>query len=98
VGIFYIITKKFIKRAESDVGVMFTANNLRRLINIVGFEKLMEYIVALSSFLCRIYKEILHHIKLYLPLKFLFTNPQENSNHGLKSLIFVQNTVSTVGF
>jgi hypothetical protein len=98
VGIFYIITKKFIKRAESDVGFMFTAYNLRRLINIVGFEKLMEYMAVLSSFLCRIYKEILGHIKLYKHLKFLFTNPRENSNHGLKSLIFVQNTVSKVGF
>jgi hypothetical protein len=77
---------------------MFTAHNLRRLINIVGFEKLMEYIVALSSFLCRIYKEILRHIKLYMPLKFLFKNPKENSNHGLKSLIFGQNTVSMVSF
>jgi transposase len=97
-GFSYIITKKFIKRAESDVGFMFTAYNLRRLINIVGFEKLMEYMAVLSSFLCRIYKEILGHIKLYKHLKFLFTNPRENSNHGLKSLIFVQNTVSKVGF
>jgi transposase len=80
-GFSYIITKKFIKRAESDVGFMFTAYNLRRLINIVGFEKLMEYMAVLSSFLCRIYKEILGHIKLYKHLKFLFTNPRENSNH-----------------
>lgn len=43
-GFNYIITKKFIKRAEADVGLMFTAYNLRRIINIIGITKLKEYL------------------------------------------------------
>jgi transposase len=34
-GFYYVITKKGIKRASSDVGLMFIAYNLRRLMNIV---------------------------------------------------------------
>jgi hypothetical protein len=43
-GFSYIITKKFIERAEADVGLMFTAYNLRRIINIIGIIKLKEYL------------------------------------------------------
>lgn len=43
-GFNYIITKKFIKRAEADVGLMFTAYNLRRLINIIGFKAFKDYL------------------------------------------------------
>jgi hypothetical protein len=35
-GFNYIITKKGIKRASADVGFMFVAYNLRRLMNIIG--------------------------------------------------------------
>ena len=31
-GFSYIMTKRFIKRAEADVGMMFTAYNLRRMV------------------------------------------------------------------
>ncbi len=43
-GFSYIMTKKSIKRAEADVGFIFTAYNLRRLINIIGIETLMIYL------------------------------------------------------
>ena len=39
-GFYYITTKKGINRASADVGLMFLAFNLRRLINIIGFDKL----------------------------------------------------------
>jgi hypothetical protein len=35
VGIYYVITKKGMKRAAADVGCMFVAYNLRRLIKII---------------------------------------------------------------
>jgi hypothetical protein len=35
-GFYYVITKKGMKRASADVGFMFIAYNLRRLINITG--------------------------------------------------------------
>ena len=43
-GFGYILTKKFIKRAEADVGFMFTAYNLRRIFNIIGRETLKAYL------------------------------------------------------
>ena len=49
-GFSYILTKKFIKRAEADVGLMFTAYNLRRIINILGFEKFRAYLKDAVSF------------------------------------------------
>ncbi len=43
-GFSYILTKKSINRAEADVGLIFTAYNLRRLINIIGLKPLMSYL------------------------------------------------------
>ncbi len=43
-GFSYILTKKGIKRASADVGLMFIAYNLRRIINIVGIDRLNEYL------------------------------------------------------
>jgi len=43
-GFSYIITKKGMKRASSDVGFMFIAYNLRRIGNILTKERLMEYL------------------------------------------------------
>jgi len=42
-GFNYIITKKYIQRAEADFGLIMTAYNLRRIINIVGAAKLGKY-------------------------------------------------------
>jgi len=39
----YIMTKKSVKRASADVGLMMTAYNLRRIINILGLEPLRMY-------------------------------------------------------
>jgi transposase len=61
---YYIMTKKTIKHAGADVGLMFTALNFRRIINIVGFDTLKVYlrelIALLKSFLC-----LLAHSKPY---------------------------------
>jgi len=42
-GFSYILTKRYIERASADVGLMFTAYNLRRIINILGKEVLSGY-------------------------------------------------------
>jgi transposase len=42
-GFNYIITKKYMERAEADFGFIMTAYNLRRLINIIGAEKMGKY-------------------------------------------------------
>ena len=46
-GFYYIMTKKTIKRASADVGMMFTAFNLRRLINIIGKNEFKKYLEGL---------------------------------------------------
>jgi len=47
-GFSYISTKKGIKRASADVGLMFAAYNFRRLINIIGKEQLTKYLGILA--------------------------------------------------
>jgi hypothetical protein len=42
----YIMTKNGAKRASADVGLMMTAYNLRRIMNILGIERLKKYIDA----------------------------------------------------
>ena len=46
-GFNYIITKKGMDRASSDVGFMLTAYNLRRIFNIIGFERFKKYMEVL---------------------------------------------------
>ncbi len=51
-GFYFIMTKKGLKRASADVGLMFTAFNLRRIINIVNknvFKKFLEELAFLFS-------------------------------------------------
>lgn len=48
-GFSYIITKKYIHRASADVGLMITAYNLRRLINIIGIASFKEYLQSIYN-------------------------------------------------
>ena len=54
-GFSYILTKKGISRASSDVGFMFIAYNLRRIGNILTRDQLKEYLrILVSLFLSKI--------------------------------------------
>jgi hypothetical protein len=46
-GFDYIMTKKSIKRASADVGFIFIAYNLKRIINIIGIAKLIELLTLI---------------------------------------------------
>lgn len=48
-GFSYILTKKGMERASSDVGLMFIAYNLRRIGNILTIDVLKEYLKAIAS-------------------------------------------------
>jgi hypothetical protein len=61
-GFNYIITKRYIKRAEADFGFTMTAYNLRRIINIIGTKKLQTYLEDIFSIL---YSKFVH-FKLFL--------------------------------
>jgi transposase len=47
-GFYYITTKKGIKRASADVGLMFTAFNLRRILNIIDPKTLQKVLKELA--------------------------------------------------
>ena len=53
-GFYYIMTKKTIKRASGDVGLIFCAFNLRRIFNILDRNTLKVYLKALA-FIYRAY-------------------------------------------
>lgn len=89
----YIMTKRFIKRADADIGLMFTAYNLRRIINIIGKNEFKKYLQVLLSFLLSIislsepFKSILNYLKMawnYFENKF---------EHWLKQSIFKLNLI-----
>ena len=48
-GFSYVLTKEGINRANADVGFMFIAYNLRRIISILGKDQLMKYLGTLAS-------------------------------------------------
>jgi hypothetical protein len=58
-GFDHIMTKKSMARASADVGLIMTAYNLRRLINLLGLKTLMEW--ALQQLSC--------FLELMVPLK-----------------------------
>ena len=88
-GFSYILTKKGKKRASSDVGLMFTAYNIRRLINIVGKNELKKYLEVLVLLVLAIYRKIwtrLRQSKRGIFYNNIFTY---NFNIPLNRLIFV---------
>lgn len=49
-GFSYILTKRGIERAQADVGLIFVAFNMRRIINIIGFDRLISYLITVFLF------------------------------------------------
>ena len=67
-GFDHILTKKGMQRASADVGFIFVAYNLRRLITIIGKNRLMEYMRGvLDSFLAFWVNRV--PARLYIPQK-----------------------------
>jgi len=60
-GFYYIMTKKSKKHASADVGLMFTAFNLRRLMNIVDKNVFKKFLRELSF----LFSENLNYIKAF---------------------------------
>ena len=77
-GFSYILTKKYIKRAQADVGLMFIAYNLRRIMNILDKKVLTTYlrmlvlniITSITGIWIKIktYKDFKNHSKFYMVL------------------------------
>lgn len=48
---YYIMTKKTIKHASADVGLIFSACNLRRIFNLIDQKLLKQYLKLLAWFI-----------------------------------------------
>jgi len=69
-GFNYIMTKKYIKRAKADMGLVFTAYTLRRIISIIGIKKLISYLSKLVHFFITHIGVSIVKIKRFKPLNY----------------------------
>ena len=97
-GFSYISTKKGKQRASADVGFMFIAYNLRRIINIVGINAIKKYLEVLVLSVSRIYHTIRLKISLLKAINYLHKILTSYFEGCLNRLKFDQNLLSTGGF
>lgn len=81
-GFDYIMTKKSKKHASADVGLIFVAYNLRRLINIIGIKQFREY---LKPIVIQFFDKMANQLP-YSPLTFRKLTLNINSWSQSKSL------------
>jgi len=97
-GYDYILTKQGKERASADVGFMFIAYNLRRIMNILGQEDFKKYLRILVSHILKIFgiirlKNLIYsRSKLFRKYLSLYFSP------SLNCFIFDKNLVITGGF
>lgn len=72
-GFSFICTKKGLKRASADVGLMFIAYNLRRLMNIVDNNAFKEFLKELAFAFCAVSAFSKHIFALLAPATFSST-------------------------
>lgn len=75
---YYIVTKKSIRHASADVGLIFTAFNLRRIFNSIDLQALKAYLNTLAALFIRV-------ISKFKPQYAILYSPRINS----KPQIFV---------
>jgi len=86
-GFNYIITKKSMKKASADVGLMLTAYNLRRIINIIGIKEMKAWLSIFSTVYYQICRQISLHRLILNHLIIQFENQSIIFERPLKSLI-----------
>ncbi len=65
-GFSYILTKKFMHRASADVGLIMTAYNLRRIISLIGMQRLIVYLSMLFFSSKKVFNRFKSLPKLYI--------------------------------
>jgi hypothetical protein len=79
------------ERASSDISLMFVAYNLRRLINIPGFDLIKRYLMLLISFILTFFKAITSILRHFLLQGYLLESFDINFYYSAKCLIFDKN-------
>jgi len=97
-GFSYILTKKGINRASADVGFMFIAYNLRRIINILGQDMFKKYLSVLVYYILSIFAQIRLILKRSAEYIFFKYICKLNFDYCLNRLIFEQNINKSRGF
>lgn len=97
-GFSYILTKRGIKKANADVGLMFTAYNLRRLFNILGKEDLGNYLKNIAFAFIGIFQQIRLHFRPFKASNFQSRINVQFIRVPSNLLIFNQNLIKTEGF
>ena len=92
------MTKKTKERASADVGLIFIAYNLKRLINILGIKTLQDFlrklVLYLNAKISTLKKQKLKNTLAYI---FSIIRATEKDN-CLKSFILSQNLVNCVSY
>lgn len=87
-GFSYILTKKGKARASADVGFMFIAYNIRRIINILGQDVFKKYLKMLVLLFLKIFGLLRFNILNFKKGNFLHKYSQINFVHSLNCFIF----------
>jgi hypothetical protein len=97
-GFSYIMTKNRSRRASTDVGLMMTAYNLRRIINILGIDRFKKYLENRINML--LIKSGVLERKLAHMLAFLFRRENRDAYHILpvKRLYLFNISATSRGF
>jgi len=97
-GFYYILTKKGMQRASADVGFMFIAYNLRRIINILGQKVLAKYFQVLCPFILLLSHLIKHKTGHFKLSDFFIQNNSSFIPICCKRFIFDENLMQNRGF
>ena len=96
-GFSYIITKQGKQRASADVGFMFIAYNLRRIINIIGQDVFKKYLKQLVLLFLQLFNNIRLKKLKYEQSIFFKIYLMINIVPSLNRFIFVQNIKTNGG-
>ena len=97
-GFSYILTKKGKERASADVGFMFIAYNLRRIINIIGLDEFKKYLRILVLHVFKIFSFIRLKKLNCNGLRFFLKIIPINFDAFLNRFIFDKNLAINGGF
>ena len=97
-GFSYISTKKYKTRASADVGLMFVAYNIRRIMNIIGKNELRKYLEQVAFSFSWKKLTMLLDLSLFKPRIFTRENDIKLFHPRLKRLKFDLLLNNPVGF
>jgi len=97
-GFNYIITKKGKERAGADVGLMFTAYNLRRIINIIGKDVFKEYLILLVFPFLLVFRHFNTILSRFMESVFADNIFPLNFEHPPNRIIFTRKLIIYDGF